>query len=210
MTLASATPAPSPDAAACAFAPVGLLAELTHRCPLQCPYCSNPLALERVAGELATEIWLDVLAQAADLGVLQLHLVRRRADGAPRPRGDRRASGQGRPLFQSHHRRRAAHARAPGAAGRAWPRPRADLDPGHGPRQRRPHRPLPRRPCQEAGSCRLGARAGPAAHPQRAHPSPEHRSPAGHHRPGREPRRRSGSRWRMCSTTAGRCRTARP
>ncbi len=29
--------------------PVGLLAELTHRCPLQCPYCSNPLELERAA-----------------------------------------------------------------------------------------------------------------------------------------------------------------
>ena len=28
-------------------APIGLLAELTHRCPLRCPYCSNPLGLER-------------------------------------------------------------------------------------------------------------------------------------------------------------------
>ena len=84
MTLASATPAPLPDAAACAFAPVGLLAELTHRCPLQCPYCSNPLALERVAGELPTETWLDVLAQAADLGVLQLHL----SGGEPTVRRD--------------------------------------------------------------------------------------------------------------------------
>jgi PqqA peptide cyclase len=33
--------------ALCARAPVGLLAELTHRCPLQCSYCSNPLELER-------------------------------------------------------------------------------------------------------------------------------------------------------------------
>ena len=32
----------------CAVAPVGLLAELTHRCPLQCPYCSNPVELESV------------------------------------------------------------------------------------------------------------------------------------------------------------------
>jgi len=74
VTPAATTSAQSPDAAACTFAPVGLLAELTHRCPLQCPYCSNPLALEGVAGELPTETWLDVLAQAADLGVLQLHL----------------------------------------------------------------------------------------------------------------------------------------
>lgn len=65
-------------------APIGLLAELTHRCPLQCPYCSNPLALENVAGELPTEIWLDVLAQAAALGVLQLHL----SGGEPTVRRD--------------------------------------------------------------------------------------------------------------------------
>ncbi len=84
MTPAATTSVPSPDAAACTFAPVGLLAELTHRCPLQCPYCSNPLALERVAGELPTEVWLDVLAQAADLGVLQLHL----SGGEPTVRRD--------------------------------------------------------------------------------------------------------------------------
>jgi pyrroloquinoline quinone biosynthesis protein E len=64
--------------------PLGLLAELTHRCPLQCPYCSNPLALERVDGELTTELWLDVLSQAADLGVLQLHL----SGGEPTVRRD--------------------------------------------------------------------------------------------------------------------------
>ena len=69
---------------ACALAPVGLLAELTHRCPLQCPYCSNPLALEQVSDELPTEVWLDVLAQAADLGVLQLHL----SGGEPTVRRD--------------------------------------------------------------------------------------------------------------------------
>lgn len=71
-------------AAASLKPPVGLLAELTHRCPLQCPYCSNPLALERVANELPTDIWLDVLAQAANLGVLQLHL----SGGEPTVRRD--------------------------------------------------------------------------------------------------------------------------
>ena len=34
--------------------PIGLLAEITHRCPLQCPYCSNPVALERPKGELTS------------------------------------------------------------------------------------------------------------------------------------------------------------
>jgi pyrroloquinoline quinone biosynthesis protein E len=62
------------ESAAAVPAPIGLLAELTHRCPLQCPYCSNPLDLENVANELPTEIWLDVLSQAAALGVLQVHL----------------------------------------------------------------------------------------------------------------------------------------
>lgn len=64
--------------------PIGLLAELTHRCPLQCPYCSNPLALERPRDELPTAIWLDVLAQAAELGVLQVHL----SGGEPAARRD--------------------------------------------------------------------------------------------------------------------------
>jgi pyrroloquinoline quinone biosynthesis protein E len=53
--------------------PLSLLAELTHRCPLQCPYCSNPLALEAAAAELSTEDWCRVLREAADLGVLQVH-----------------------------------------------------------------------------------------------------------------------------------------
>jgi pyrroloquinoline quinone biosynthesis protein E len=53
--------------------PMAILAELTHRCPLQCPYCSNPLELDRVAGELDTATWLRVLDEAAALGVLQVH-----------------------------------------------------------------------------------------------------------------------------------------
>jgi pyrroloquinoline quinone biosynthesis protein E len=53
-------------------APVSMLAELTHRCPLQCPYCSNPLALDKAGVELDTATWLRVLVEAADLGVLQV------------------------------------------------------------------------------------------------------------------------------------------
>lgn len=55
-------------------APIGLLVELTYRCPLQCPYCSNPLQMGGVEDELSTAQWQDVLRQAADLGVLQVHL----------------------------------------------------------------------------------------------------------------------------------------
>jgi pyrroloquinoline quinone biosynthesis protein E len=54
--------------------PIGLLAELTHRCPLQCPYCSNPLHLERRSAELDTVTWKRVFSEADELGVLQLHL----------------------------------------------------------------------------------------------------------------------------------------
>ena len=64
--------------------PLGLLAELTHRCPLACPYCSNPLALDRRAGELDTATWERVLAEAAALGVLQVHL----SGGEPLARRD--------------------------------------------------------------------------------------------------------------------------
>ncbi|MFZ1106620.1 MAG: pyrroloquinoline quinone biosynthesis protein PqqE [Hyphomicrobiaceae bacterium] len=77
------SPPPS-ESATCQRAPIGLLAELTHRCPLQCPYCSNPLALEGTGTELDTAAWQDVLRQAARLGVLQLHL----SGGEPTVRRD--------------------------------------------------------------------------------------------------------------------------
>ncbi|MFC3574503.1 pyrroloquinoline quinone biosynthesis protein PqqE [Streptomyces yaanensis] len=54
--------------------PFGLLAELTHACPLHCPYCSNPLGLAHVRTELTTREWRRVLTEATELGVLQLHL----------------------------------------------------------------------------------------------------------------------------------------
>jgi len=69
-----ATCAAQEIAPSCARAPVGMLCELTHRCPLQCPYCSNPTELERVNTELTTAEWQDAMRQAAELGVLQVHL----------------------------------------------------------------------------------------------------------------------------------------
>jgi pyrroloquinoline quinone biosynthesis protein E len=54
--------------------PTTLLAELTHRCPLHCPYCSNPLDLLRAESEITTEEWKRVFTQARELGVLQLGL----------------------------------------------------------------------------------------------------------------------------------------
>ena len=54
--------------------PTTLLAELTHRCPLHCPYCSNPVDLARSQAELATDDWKRVFTQARELGALQLGL----------------------------------------------------------------------------------------------------------------------------------------
>jgi pyrroloquinoline quinone biosynthesis protein E len=54
--------------------PFGLLAELTYRCPLHCPYCSNPLELAAYRDELSTAEWQRLLTEARELGVLQLHL----------------------------------------------------------------------------------------------------------------------------------------
>ncbi len=65
-------------------APIALLAELTHRCPLACPYCSNPLEMTAREAELDTATWARVFAEAADLGVLQLHL----SGGEPASRRD--------------------------------------------------------------------------------------------------------------------------
>jgi len=53
--------------------PMGVLAELTHRCPLRCPYCSNPLELEKRSSELSTEEWKRLIDEAAALGVLHIY-----------------------------------------------------------------------------------------------------------------------------------------
>jgi pyrroloquinoline quinone biosynthesis protein E len=55
--------------------PLALIAELTHRCPLHCVYCSNPLELKNRASELTTETWGQVFQQAAQMGVLQADLT---------------------------------------------------------------------------------------------------------------------------------------
>ena len=75
MALANAAPLHSP---------LGLLAELTHRCPLGCPYCSNPLTLDAREDDLDTTTWLRVFREAAELGVLQVHL----SGGEPGARRD--------------------------------------------------------------------------------------------------------------------------
>jgi pyrroloquinoline quinone biosynthesis protein E len=60
-----------------ASAPLLLIAELSYKCPLHCPYCSNPLSIgeDKYNDELSTEDWSRVFHEAAELGVLQLALT---------------------------------------------------------------------------------------------------------------------------------------
>ena len=64
--------------------PLALIAELTHRCPLHCVYCSNPLQLIAKTAELSTAEWVGVFQEASRIGVLHLHLT----GGEPAARAD--------------------------------------------------------------------------------------------------------------------------
>jgi pyrroloquinoline quinone biosynthesis protein E len=55
--------------------PLALIAEITHRCPLHCVYCSNPLEMAGVSSELSTAEWLDVFQQSGKLGMLHAHFT---------------------------------------------------------------------------------------------------------------------------------------
>ena len=55
--------------------PQALIAEVTHRCPLHCVYCSNPLAMQPRVDEMPADVWMRVFREAADLGVLHVHLT---------------------------------------------------------------------------------------------------------------------------------------
>lgn len=53
--------------------PLWLLAELTYACPLQCPYCSNPVNYpETRQQELSSQEWVRVMREARELGAVQL------------------------------------------------------------------------------------------------------------------------------------------
>jgi pyrroloquinoline quinone biosynthesis protein E len=54
--------------------PYTLVAELTYRCPLRCLYCSNPVDFAHLRDELSTAQWCRAFSEAAELGVVQLHL----------------------------------------------------------------------------------------------------------------------------------------
>ena len=64
--------------------PVNLIAELTYRCPLRCPYCSNPLNHEQIREGLDADSWGRVFREAAELGVIHVGLT----GGEPSVRSD--------------------------------------------------------------------------------------------------------------------------
>lgn len=72
------------DASSPAFTPLNLIAELTYRCPLQCPYCSNPLDFRKRRESLDANAWGRVFEEAAALGVVHLGLT----GGEPSTRTD--------------------------------------------------------------------------------------------------------------------------
>ena len=64
--------------------PLNLIAELTYRCPLQCPYCSNPLGFQKMRETLSAEDWGRIFEEAAALGVVHVGLT----GGEPSTRRD--------------------------------------------------------------------------------------------------------------------------
>jgi PqqA peptide cyclase len=64
--------------------PLALIAEITHRCPLHCVYCSNPMQLAGTQSELSTEEWTSVFRQSGKLGMLHAHFT----GGEPLARND--------------------------------------------------------------------------------------------------------------------------
>ncbi len=64
--------------------PYAVLCELTHRCPLACPYCSNPVELELKSNEIDTDTWKKALSEAIKIGILQAHF----SGGEPTARKD--------------------------------------------------------------------------------------------------------------------------
>ncbi len=55
--------------------PLALIAEITHRCPLHCVYCSNPMQLAGPKEELSTAEWTSVFHQCGKLGMLHAHFT---------------------------------------------------------------------------------------------------------------------------------------
>ena len=186
--------------------PMGLLAELTHRCPLQCPYCSNPLELERATGELDDRRMVPGARRGGRAGRPAAPPVGRRADRAPRSRGRSSPTPAGSGLYTNLITagvlldERADRSAARGRAG-ARPAQPAGRRAGH----RRSGRRLSGRAREEARRRARRACGRAAADDQRRRASAKSRPARGDDRRWRSSWARIGSRWPMSSIMAGRC-----
>lgn len=72
MSSSSCNGSPSLNAVPTHGQPLWLLAELTYKCPLQCPYCANPLDFANRTTELTTAEWIKVFEEGRKLGAVQL------------------------------------------------------------------------------------------------------------------------------------------
>ena len=154
--------------------PLAVLLELTHRCPLQCPYCSNPVAMERANAELTTDEWKRVLTELSEIGVLQVHF----SGGEPTARKDlvelvRHATEAGLYTNLITSAVLLTREKVEDLAEAGLCHVQISIQ-GSEARARRPGRRLSRRPRQEARGGPLGARARPAAHGQRGDAPAEH------------------------------------
>jgi pyrroloquinoline quinone biosynthesis protein E len=64
--------------------PYNLIAELSYRCPLRCPYCSNPVDWSQTRDGLDGDDWCRVMHEASALGILHVGLT----GGEPSVRSD--------------------------------------------------------------------------------------------------------------------------
>ena len=189
--------------------PTTLLAELTHRCPLHCPYCSNPLELIRAEAELAHRRLEAGVHPGPRAGRAAARPVRRRAAGAEGPRG----AGGARPRAWGSTARWSPRGsgspgqRAEAAQGRRA-RAHPDLDPGFRHRVGRADRrgELGQAEARGGGT---GPGAGLRLHDQRGAPPRQPRPDRRDHRAGRRAWAPTGSSWPTRSTTAGGSRTGR-
>ena len=177
--------------------PLAVLLELTHRCPLQCPYCSNPVELDRSGKELTTEEWKKVLSELAEIGVLQVHF----SGGEPTARKDlvelvKHASDVGlyTNLITSAVLLTRERLSELADAGLCHVQISFQgIEAGH----RRPRRRLQGRASQEARSREMDPRARSAAHRERGD-APAEPAPAPRHHPDVGRSRRRPARGRQC------------
>ena len=186
-----------------------MLAELTHRCPLACPYCSNPLALESRADELDAATWARGFTRPPRLvggrctcpvanprpAVISVDIVSAAHDAGLYTNLITSAIGLDRGRLDAAERARAGSC--------------ADLAAGRGFRRRGPHRRLPWRALPQAGARAIGGGTRPCAHRQCRDPPRQHRSGHCAGRTGGFTRRRAGGdcaypvRWLGVAKPAG-------